>query len=59
MWDKWTLHTVVERGALAFERRKCWHLAQLDVLELVATYRTDIRLDAEKSSCRKISSAVN
>ncbi len=32
--DKWTLRQVVERGALAFECRKCWHLAQLDVLEL-------------------------
>jgi len=30
--DKWTLRTVVERGALAFESRKCWHLAQLDLL---------------------------
>jgi len=36
--DKWTLRTVVERGALAFECGKCWHLAQLDVLELVARF---------------------
>ena len=37
--DKWTLRAVVERGALAFECRKWWHLgAQLDVLELVARF---------------------
>src|SRR6266576_862441 len=36
--DKWTLRVVVERGALAFECRKCWHLAQLDLLELVARF---------------------
>jgi hypothetical protein len=34
--DKWTLRKVLEHGALAFECRNCWHLAHVDVLELVA-----------------------
>lgn len=36
--DKWTLRQVVERGALAFECLKCWHLSQLDLLDLVARF---------------------
>ena len=36
--DRWTLRQVLERGTLAFECRKCAHLAQLDVLDLVARF---------------------
>ena len=36
--DRWTLRQVLEHGILAFECRKCWHLAQLDVLDLVGRF---------------------
>ena len=36
--DKWTLRLVIERGALAFECRTCWHLSQIDVLGLVERF---------------------
>ena len=39
--DKWTLRLVIERGALAFECRNCWHLAQVDVLGLIERFGAD------------------
>jgi ribosomal protein L40E len=36
--DRWTLRQVHERGVLAFECRKCGHLALLDVLDLVGRF---------------------
>ena len=36
--DKWTLRQVIERGTLAFECQNCGHLAQLDVLDLIARF---------------------
>ena len=45
---------LVERGALAFERRKRWHLAQLDVLELVARFGPEMAVGdvRAKTVCR-------
>ena len=39
--DKWSLRHVLDQGALAFECRNCWHLAQVDVLDLVARFGPD------------------
>jgi len=39
--NKWTLRVVVERGVLVFECRNCWHLSQMDELELVARFGPD------------------
>jgi hypothetical protein len=52
--DRWTLRQVVERGALAFECRKCWHLAQSDVFDLVARFGPEMTVDRvrEKTVCR-------
>jgi hypothetical protein len=36
--DKWTRRHVIEHGALAFECGNCRHLAQVDVLDLVAKF---------------------
>jgi hypothetical protein len=35
---KWTWRHVIEHGALAFECGNCRHLAQVDVLDLVAKF---------------------
>jgi hypothetical protein len=39
--DKWTLRLVVERGTLVFECRNCWHLSEVDLLEMIARFGTD------------------
>jgi hypothetical protein len=55
--DKWTLRLVIERGALAFECRNCWHLSQVDVLGLVERFGaealvSDLRRRARCRLCR-------
>ncbi len=55
--DKWTLRLVIERGALAFECRNCWHLSQVDVLGLVERFGaealvSDVRRRARCRLCR-------
>jgi hypothetical protein len=52
--DKWTLRQVLERGALAFECQNCGHLAQIDVLELVARFGPDkpVATVRAKTVCR-------
>jgi hypothetical protein len=51
--NKWTLQQVVERGALAFECRKCWHFAHVDVPELIARFGADtvVREVRAKTRC--------
>jgi hypothetical protein len=39
--DKWTLRLVIERGALVFECRQCWHVAEVDVLGLIERFGAD------------------
>jgi len=56
--DKWTLRLVVERGSLTFECRNCWHLSQVDVLEMVARFGADALVGSVRSrmvcrQCRK------
>ena len=52
--DKWTLRLVIERGALAFECRNCWHLAQVDVLGLIERFGADMTVGdmRRRARCR-------
>jgi len=52
--DRWTLRQVLERGTLAFECRKCAHLAQLDVLDLVGRFGPEMPVGSvrAKTVCR-------
>jgi ribosomal protein L40E len=52
--DRWTLRQVLERGILAFECRKCGHLAQLDVLDLVGRFGPEMPVGRvrAKTVCR-------
>ena len=52
--DRWTLRQVLERGTLAFECRKCAHLAQLDVLDLIGRFGPEMPVASvrAKTVCR-------
>jgi hypothetical protein len=50
--DKWTLRVVIERGALAFECRNCWHLARVDVLGLVERFGAEARVGDTRRRAR-------
>jgi hypothetical protein len=55
--DKWTLRAVIERGALVFECRNCWHLSQVGVLGLIERFGAealvrDLRRRARCRMCR-------
>ncbi len=56
--DKWTLRLVVQRGSLVFECRNCWHLSEVDLLEMVAQFGADALVGTVRSrlvcrQCRK------
>ena len=42
--ERWTLRLVVERGELAFECQNCFHLSQMDTLELVGRFGPDVQV---------------
>jgi hypothetical protein len=45
---------VIDRGALLFECRNCWHLSEVDVLKLVECFGADGQVSAvrAKVKCR-------
>jgi Zn finger protein HypA/HybF involved in hydrogenase expression len=53
--DKWTLRLVVERGTLVFECRNCRHLSEIDVLEMIARFGTDVQVSSVRARmvCRQ------
>jgi hypothetical protein len=53
--ERWTLRLVIERGALLFECGNCWHLSEVDALEMVARFGPDALVATVRARmvCRK------
>jgi hypothetical protein len=63
--DRWTLRLAIERGALLFECGNCWHLAEVDALDMVARFGADalvgavrVRMVCRKCGRRRVRSLV-